>query len=107
MKVYKFISRSRIIYTEAPEEVISPLRLYYFIRIYHFIPTVIVAIIITVKILPKYFSTIDDYVQSYSSMVRPFAIGSFITIGLINGFVIEKLLALTNSKYRLLKAKVG
>lgn len=103
MNIYKLISRSRIIYTDASEEIIGPVRLHYLMRLFHFFPSVIVSIIITVKTLPNYFSTVNDHVQNNSGVVWLYALGSFIITGLINGFIIEKILALTNLKYKRLK----
>lgn len=94
------ISKSQVNYIYAPEEIISDTKKHYIIRLGHFIPSVILTIILVVKILPDYLEILREYLDRNAAGIWAFVIPTYILTVLLLGFIIERILEMTNHNYK-------
>jgi hypothetical protein len=100
MKLYNIISRTKVNYLIAPDNIINDKLKVRMLILVHFIPTFIFSIILTVFIFPKFSATISQQLEDNSSIMIYYELFNWILISFIMGFVIEKLLEYFNDEYK-------
>jgi len=106
MKLYNFITGTKINYLTAPEDIINYGLRYRLQTFCHLIPSFILSIILTVRILPLVSVKIEKQLQSNSGIMWLYAISSLLLVSFLLGYLIEKYLELTNSNYKILKRSI-
>lgn len=103
MKIYNILSRTKVNYLNAPEYIIKDKLKLRLLILFHAIPTFMLCIILTVRILPLYSEEVNQLLESNSTKMWIYAIVNWILVSFTLGYLIEKTLELTNPNYKQLK----
>jgi hypothetical protein len=103
MKIYNLISRTKYNYLNAPEYIVRDKLKIRLLMFFHTIPTFVLSIILTVRILPLYSEDINKLLQNDSPKMLMYAIINWIIVSFTLGYLIEKFLELTKPNYKVLK----
>jgi hypothetical protein len=104
MMVYDLIANTKINYLTAPEFIISDIRKFKLNRWFHLLPSSILCIVFTLKILPLISSEIEHKLEMNSPWISLYILGNLFMISIMNGWIIEKYLEKTDRQYRALKS---
>ena len=103
MKVYNILTNTKVNYLNAPDYIVSDKLKYRFMMFFHLLPTFVLSIILTVKILPLFSDEIHQKLDRNSTDMLIYEIINWILISTLLGFLIENFLELTNLNYKELK----
>ena len=104
MKFYNMLTNTRMNYLNAPAFVLSEMKKFRLNRWFHLLPTFVSSIVFTTKILPLLSDTLNQELAINSSRIGLYAVGSFLLISVLNGWLIEIYLERTSTTYRVAKA---
>lgn len=105
MYLVRIIRRDKFHYLTVSDEVISWIKVHRIMNFGHFIPSLIVSLLISVKLLPMFSVSYAQQLEENSPVIFNASLVLFLIMLIINGFLIETILEVTNPNYK--KEKQG
>ena len=103
MRLLAIFDASGVNYISAPEVIVSDSKKHFVMRFGHFIPSVVLTLVLVVKVLPDYIDSLRVILENNSFEIWGFVIPTFIISALLFGILIENIFVFTNVEYRKLK----
>jgi len=105
MNLVKKIRNEDYHYLSVPDEVLSWVKVDRIMKLGHALPSVIVAILLAIKLLPLLSNTYAEQLEKNGTVISYTVIGVLIPLLILNGIIIESLLEKMNSEYKNFKSK--
>lgn len=107
MRIYNRVSNNRINYLKAPDYIVSSKSKHRLMMFFHFFPTIVLSILVTVKILPNFSEEVCQLLKNNSPQLWIYSFINWLIISYTLGYFIEKGMELINPVYKELKSKTN
>ena len=100
MTIVRKIRQDNYHYLTVPDEIISWVKSDRIMKIGHFLPSVIVTILLAIKLFPLISVKYAEHLEANGNIILLTVVLVLIPVLVINGIILESILEKTNSEYK-------